>query len=129
LGANLLVGLFVFFAVGASLGVARGWSQLALAAVLGNCACAALHYRAPYESLGASTAIFAGFGLLTGRALRACLAGGRRWQRAAVPAGGGVAFLGLYGSGGGQTDVLAHATGFAAGLLIGFGLTSRADQA
>ncbi|MGH7995008.1 MAG: rhomboid family intramembrane serine protease, partial [Opitutaceae bacterium] len=118
-----------------ALGVGRGWALTAVAAGLGNLAAAAVHYPGPYVSIGASTAIFAALGVLTGHALPACFHAARPWWNAAVPAGGGLAFLGLYGAGGRQTDVVAHAAGFAAGLLVGlaaagFGSgTSRKDPA
>ena len=81
-----------------------------------------MHYPAAYRSLGASTAIFAGVGLLTGRAIRVLRHSGH-WQQGRamfVAFAGGLTVLGLYGAGGLHIDVLAHATGFAAGLVLGF---------
>ena len=43
---------------------------IAIAAVAGNFAIAGLNYPGPYRSIGASTAVFAGLGLLTGRAIQ-----------------------------------------------------------
>ena len=40
-----------------------------------------------------------------------------------VPLATGIVVLGIYGSGGAQTDVLAHLTGFSAGWLIGRTIT------
>ena len=122
LWSNLLSGLFVFFAVISALGGVRGWLLLALASFAGNLAAAALNYPGPYESLGASTAVFAGLGLLTGRAIRAVRRhpDPRGWRPALVPLAAGVALLGLYGTGGLHTDLTAHATGFASGLALGF---------
>ncbi len=122
LTSNLLSGVPVFAAVVTTLGRARGWLLLGLAAVAGNFAIAAVNYPGPYESLGASTAIFAGFGLLTGRAVRVLRRPGRvhPWRAVLVPLAAGVALLGLLGTGGVHTDVGAHVAGFSVGLILGF---------
>ena len=120
--SNLIPGIFVFTSVISAIGVARGWLLVILASVAGNLAVAAVHYPGPYRSLGASTAIFAGLGLLTGRAMRGIIrsANHRDWRPVLVPLASGVALLGWFGAGGGDTDVAAHAAGFAAGLILGF---------
>lgn len=120
--SNALSGVFVFSAVLTTIGLHRGWALIALAAVAGNVAVAALHQAEDYRSIGASTAIFAALGLLTGRAIRVVMRvrHPHRWRTVFVPFAAGVAVLGLYGAGGQQVDVLAHVTGFAAGLLLGF---------
>ena len=41
------------------------------------------------------------------------------WVRRLAPLAGGVALLGLTGSGGEGTDVIAHLTGFFSGLMLG----------
>ena len=119
--SNLISGIFVLAAVITTLGRARGWLLVALAAVAGNLAAAALHAGERYQSLGASTAIFAGLGLLTGRALRVLGRTGRRhpWRAVFLPLAAGLTLLGLFGAGDARTDVGAHAAGFAAGLLLG----------
>ena len=122
LASNVLSGIFVFSAVLSTIGRRRGWLLLAVASIAGNFAVAALNYPEPYRSLGASTAIFAGLGLLTGRAIRAV----RRahpphpWRAVFVPLAAGLTLLGLFGAGDLRTDVGAHVTGFAAGLVLGF---------
>jgi len=122
LASNLVSGVFAFCAVLTTLGVRRGWALLALASVTGNLAIAALNYPGPYRSLGASTAIFAGLGLLAGRAVRAVprASGPQRWRGVYAPLAAGAALLGLFGAGGLHVDVGAHATGFLAGLAWGF---------
>jgi membrane associated rhomboid family serine protease len=121
LTANLIFGFFVFTAVVSTLGVIRGWLLLAAAAVAANVGVAAVTFPAPYQSLGASTAIFAGFGLLTGRAIRVLrrASGHPRWHPVVIPLASGIALLGLLGTGGGDTDVAAHLAGFAAGGILG----------
>ena len=119
---NLFAGVFVFATVLSLFGRARGWLLLALGGVAGNLAVAALRYPGPYRSLGASTAIFAALGLLTGRAVRRVARSGRphRWRSFLGPAGSGLAVLALYGAGVPPIDALAHATGFVAGAVLGF---------
>jgi membrane associated rhomboid family serine protease len=120
--SNLVPGLFVFTSVVSVMGVARGWLLVLLASAAGNLAVAGVHYPGPYRSLGASTAIFAGLGLLTGRAIRRITGGQapRRWRPILVPLASGAALLGWFGTGGVDTDVPAHAAGFGAGLILGF---------
>lgn len=120
--SNAGSGLLVFAAVVATFGLRAAWCLLSAAAVAGNLAAVALHYGDDYRSLGASTAVFAGLGLLTGRAVRVMSRSGHphRWRTVLVPLIAGLAVLGLFGAGGVNIDVLAHATGFGAGLLLGF---------
>jgi rhomboid protease GluP len=124
--SNALAGLFLFSALGATFGRLRGWLLLLVAAVGANLASAALHYPGDYRSLGASTAIFAALGLLTGRALAVVrrAARARRRQAMLLPLGSGLTVLALYGAGGAEAarhvDVGAHAVGFAVGLGFGF---------
>lgn len=119
--ANAFSGIFVFSAVLSSLGRARGWLSLAVASLAGNLAAAVLHGSEAYRSLGASTAVFAALGLLAGAAaVRSGRAASRgRWRAWWIPLGAGAAVLGLFGAGGQNIDVLAHVTGFFAGLAGG----------
>lgn len=120
--SNLLSGIFVFSAVLSTIGLRRGWLLLVLSSLLGNLSAAAVNYAANYRSIGASTAIFAGLGLLTGRAIRVVVRSSHphRWRTMFVPFAAGLTVLGLYGAGGVHVDVLAHLTGFVAGLALGF---------
>jgi membrane associated rhomboid family serine protease len=120
--SNAMIGLIVFTAVLKTLGRAAGWLLLAAASLAGNLAIAAASYPAAYRSLGASTAIFAGVGLLTGRALRvvARTENPRRWRAMLAALGSGVVVLALYGAGGLAIDLGAHVAGFVAGLALGF---------
>ena len=120
--SNAFFGIIVFTAVISTIGSARGWLLLAVASLTGNLVIAGVLYPAPYQSLGASTAVFAGIGLLTGRAigLMRHTKHPHRWRAMFVPFAAGLTLLGLYGAGGLRTDVGAHVTGFLAGL--GFGM-------
>ena len=119
--SNALSGIFVFSAVLGTIGRARGWIALGAAAILGNVVAAALVFPGAYRSLGASTAIFGGIGILTGRAIRQMLRANHphRWRSLFVPAATGLIVLGLYGAGDQHVDVIAHATGFCAGVVAG----------
>lgn len=126
--ANAGGGLLVFTAVVATFGFRAGWWSLAGAAILGNAAAVILNHGQPYRSLGASTAVFAALGLLTGRAVRVMSHARhpQRWRTLLVPSAAGLAVLGLLGAGGVNIDVLAHATGFAAGGALGFAVACAA---
>jgi rhomboid protease GluP len=122
--ANAVSGLLVFSAVLTTFGRGRGLLLLGVAAVVANTAIAALHFPEEYRSLGASTAIFAGVGLLTGRAARlvARSTHPHRWRLLFVPLAAGLTVLALYGGGGlhESVDIGAHVAGFVVGGLAGF---------
>lgn len=130
--SNALSGILIFTAVVATLGLRRGWSLVALAAIGANLASAFAHYPSDYRSLGASTAIFAGVGLLSGRAIRVVARSRHphRWRAMAVPLAAGVTVLALHGAGEANVDLGAHVTGFVAGLGLGFafGLPDTSKQ-
>lgn len=122
LTSNLCSGVCFFATLLPVFGHARGWLLLGLAAVAGNLAAAAMHYQEAYRSMGASTAIFAALGLLTGRAVRIAVRvrHPHRWRSLFVPTAAGLTFLALYGTGGPTVDLVAHLTGLGAGFGLGF---------
>ena len=119
--SNLVPGVFVCSAVLSTFGRRLGWLLLALTSIGGNLASAAIRHPAPYDSVGASTAIFAGLGLLTGRALLQARHSpqAHRWRGVFVPLGAGLILLALFGAGGPRVDLGAHLCGFVAGLVGG----------
>ena len=125
--SNALSGILLFTAVLKTFGRAAGWLLVAAAGLVGNLVVAALAYPGPYHSLGASTAIFAGVGLLTGRVLRRLTRRGEppRGREVFVALGSGVIVLALYGAGGPRVDLSAHIAGFFAGLALGFVAATR----
>lgn len=119
--SNLGGGVFLFATVLAVWGVRRGAALLALAATAANLLVAAIIYPEEYRSLGASTALFAALGLLTGRATRivASAAASGKGRAMLPPLGAGFTLLMLHGAGEAGVDTPAHAAGFCVGLLVG----------
>jgi membrane associated rhomboid family serine protease len=131
LTSNLVSGVFVFSAVISFLGKLRGAALLFFATLLGQLAISGIHCFGVYRSIGASTAVFAGLGLLTGDAARGAFQdkGKKRWVLVVLPIAAGGTLLGLFGAGGApNVDVGAHASGFLAGLFLGWA-TRRAKNA
>ncbi len=130
--SNLSLAIFVFAFAFARFGVGVGVLAILMGGALGNSFNAFAHVAQAHRSLGSSTALFAGLGLLTGGELAGRFARGasRAGWPLYVPLGAGLAFLSLFGGGGGQNrdgtpaplgnvDLLAHLFGLAAGIGVG----------
>ena len=128
--SNAAYGWMVFSAVVTTFGLRASWGLIVGAAISGNLATVALHSGDDYRSLGASTAVFAALGLLTGRAVRVMNRSDHphRWRTLLTPLFAGFIVLGLYGAGGVDVDVLAHATGFISGVMFGFAANRPASR-
>jgi membrane associated rhomboid family serine protease len=114
---NAIAGALFGFAVFQAFGAGAGVLLLVLAGALGNGA-NALFREAAHATIGASTAVFGGVGLLVGRAIvrrDATAAGGARW----VPLGAGLALLAMLGAPGERVDFGAHVAGLAVGAMLG----------
>ena len=127
--SNLLAGAGFAWLVGRFFSAALGWCLIVLCGVGGNLLNTWVYYPAAHTSIGASTAVFAALGLLTGVGIWAALvAPERHWSmsRWLLPLFGGLTLLGLLGTGAGRAnvDVAAHLSGFLCGLLVG-GLAAR----
>lgn len=120
---NLVFGVVLGYFVSVAVGAGIGWASIMLAAAMGN-ALDAWWMPEPHRSIGASTAVFAALGLLSAYAWRRNAAASTRLGRLKrwAPLVAGIMLLGLIGVGGENTDVIAHATGFASGGLLGAGL-------
>jgi rhomboid protease GluP len=116
--ANLGFGAVFGLLAGQLLGPGVAWATVLAAATVANLVSAAIQPES-HASVGASTAVFATLGLLAAYAWRrrADLPGRRAYRWAPLVAG--VGLLAFTGAGGENTDVLAHLTGFAAGVLAG----------
>jgi membrane associated rhomboid family serine protease len=76
-------------------------------------------------SIGASTSVFGSIGALAGcRLMERQLQTGPR-QPLWLPIGGAIALFAILGTGGDHTDITAHLSGMAVGLLLGILYTSR----
>jgi len=117
--SNLVFGAVFGLLAGQILGGGVAWLTIAIAGSLGNFMNAVVQ-EPSHSSIGASTAVFAALGVIVAHALhpRACVHERplRRWS----PLIGGVLLLAITGVGGERTDVVAHVTGFLAGLVIGW---------
>ncbi len=122
LSANLVFGGLFGALAGLAVGGGVAWLTILLGGALGN-ALNALVQPPTHAAIGASTAVFAALGLLVMHAIRFRHALPatplRRWS----PVVGGVLLLAYTGTGGERTDVVAHLTGFLAGLALGLPVT------
>lgn len=131
LGSNLSLGIFVCAFVYARFGSGVGLFATILAGAAGNAFNALAHWGVPHRSIGSSTALFAGLGLLAGGELAARLRQEQtrgRWSLI-VPLGAGLTFLSLYGGAGtrpdgtvnldSRVDIMAHLFGLLAGFALG----------
>lgn len=114
---SLFGGVFGLF-VGRYLGSGVGWLLVLLAGAGGN-AMNAFIQNAGFRSVGASTAAFAALALVGAFVWRRGYVRGWDWRRRFAPVFGGIALLAYTGFGGGDTDVMAHVTGFGCGLVLG----------
>ncbi|MBC2593003.1 rhomboid family intramembrane serine protease [Ruficoccus amylovorans] len=121
LAGNLVSGLCLIWLVVQIFGNRLGWLLVIASGVMGNGLCAWLYRETAYRSLGASTAIFGALGLLVGHALAVGFnpEGMKRLRSRLVPLAAGLTVLVMTGTGGEQTDILAHVAGFTAGGLLG----------
>lgn len=121
---NLLSGMIFAALVSKSFGPLRGWLMILFCGTLGNVLTAWIHYPKAFYSIGASTAVFAALGILTGLGFSASLHHQWRvsWIKTAAPIMAGLVLLGSLGGGGENvnTDVLGHLFGFSSGLLSGW---------
>jgi rhomboid protease GluP len=116
---NVLFGSIAGVAAGRLLGSGLAWLSILGAAALANYA-EILIAPPEHRAVGASTAVFAALGLLTGMAWRQRLnLRERLWYRWA-PLIAGICLLTLLGAGNARVDVLGHALGFIFGTLVGW---------
>jgi rhomboid protease GluP len=116
---NLLFGAVAGAAASRLLGPGIAWASILGAAVLANYI-EILISPVTHRAVGASTAVFAALGLLSGMAWRQRLTLRERlWYRWA-PLMAGICLLTLLGAGSAHVDVLGHALGFLFGLGVGW---------
>ena len=116
---NVLFGAVAGIAASRLLGAGVAWATILGAATLANYA-EILITPITHRAVGASTAVFAALGLLSGMAWRQRLTLRERlWYRWA-PLIAGMCLLTLLGAGSAHVDVLGHALGFLFGLGVGW---------
>jgi rhomboid protease GluP len=116
---NLLSGMLAGIAAGRLIGPGVAWASILAAAAIANYV-EVLIAPAAHRAVGASTAVFAALGLLTGLAWRQRLTLRERRWHAVAPLIAGICLLTLLGAGNGHVDVLGHALGFLFGVSAGW---------
>ena len=119
---NLVGGAIFGVLVSRLVGPLLGWTMILASGTLGNIITSALTYPQPFNSIGASTAVFAALGILSGVGIAETLRERARlpWVRIMAPVFAGIILLGWLGGGHDpQTDVLGHVFGFSSGLAAG----------
>lgn len=117
--AGNMAGLLVFgIAVGALTGWGCGWLMILVSGIAGNLINAFM-YESAHVSIGASTAVFGAIGILAGYQGVRVKQATRRLKTAWLPLAGGLALLGMLGSGDVTVDIMAHLFGFFCGILLG----------
>ncbi len=121
---NLLSGLVFGALVSRMIGPLPGWALILGCGTLGNIITSRLTYPEAFTSIGASSAVFAALGILSGLGVAETLRDRARlpWLRISAPFLAGLVLLGWLGGGGGpgsNTDVLGHVFGFSSGLVAG----------
>ncbi len=122
LAGNLAFGGFFGLYAGRYLGSGVAWLGILAGGALGN-ALNALIQPSGHLAIGASTAVFAALGLLAAYTWRRGFLKATSWRTRAAPITAALGLLAFLGTGGGaeggSVDIIAHLTGFIAGLAIG----------
>ncbi len=117
LSGNMVAIVIFGTAVCTAIGWGPAWLMILATGISGNLVNAALH-RASHISVGASTAVFGAIGILSAYQFVKKFKLPRQRIKAWLPLGGGLALLGILGSGE-YVDLTAHLFGFLAGIILG----------
>jgi membrane associated rhomboid family serine protease len=115
---NLLFGIGIGVLASRLLGPGLAWASILAAAAAANYL-EMLIAPPNYRAVGASTAVFAALGLLSGYAWRQRLPKRERWLYRWTPLIAGICLLALLGAGSEHVDVLGHLLGFCMGVALG----------
>lgn len=121
LAGNLAFGGFFAYYVARYFGAGLGWLAIVLSGVLGNLINGYVQV-ADHRAIGASTAVFGALALLTVNAWRHGFSSATSWRTRVAPLVAGIALLAFTGTGGENTDIVAHLTGFVAGFGLGLAI-------
>lgn len=120
--SNLSMGILFGLLCSKSMGALLAWTLIILGGVSGNLLTSWSYIPEVHRSLGASTAVFAAIGVLTGHGAAETLRDRSKVTlfRRSLPLLGGLVLLGMYGFGPDpRTDILAHVWGFFCGAILG----------
>ena len=118
LAGNIVFGTLFGLLAGRVAGSGLAWLGIVLAAALGN-TINTLVLMPSHRSIGASTAVFAALGLVSGFVWRGRFMAQDRWPYRVGPIVGGIALLAYTGTGDENTDIGAHLAGFVCGFATG----------
>jgi len=118
LAGNIVFGTLFGLLAGRVAGSGLAWLGIVLAAALGN-TINTLVLMPRHRSIGASTAVFAALGLVSGFVWRGRFMAQDRWPYRVGPIVGGIALLAYTGTGDENTDIGAHLAGFVCGFATG----------
>lgn len=121
--SNLLTGSLFAVVLHRYWGTWRTWGAMMVCGVLGNVANSLIRYPEKAFSIGASTAVMAALGLLCAHGTYFAISQrkiSQSFRQATIPLAAGIALFGLTGnSAEPDVNVLGHACGFAAGVIVG----------
>jgi membrane associated rhomboid family serine protease len=125
LAGNIVFGILFGLMAGRLVGSGIAWFGIVVASAAANFLNTSL-LESAHRSIGASTAVFAALGLVSGFVWRAKLMTQDRWPYRLGPIVGGIALLAYTGTGNADTDIGAHLAGFVCGFVAGMALTMAA---
>ena len=125
LAGNIVFGILFGLMAGRLVGSGIAWFGIVVASSAANFLNTSL-LESAHRAIGASTAVFAALGLVSGFVWRAKLMAQDRWPYRLGPIVGGIALLAYTGTGDANTDIGAHLAGFVCGFLSGAVLTMAA---
>ena len=125
LTGNIVFGVLFGLLAGRLVGSGIAWFGIVVASAAANFLNTLL-LESAHRAIGASTAVFAALGLVSGFVWRAKLMAQDRWPYRLGPIVGGIALLAYTGTGDENTDIGAHLAGFVCGFLSGAVLTMAA---
>lgn len=114
LAGNLVFGVGFGLAAGRLVGSGAAWLTIVIASSVANFLNTLLLVSS-HKAIGASTAVFAALGLVSGFVWKARLMAQDRWTYRLGPIIAGIALLAYTGTGDENTDIGAHLAGFACG--------------
>jgi rhomboid protease GluP len=116
--SNLAFGALFGYPASRYFGPGVAWLLILVGGALAYGVDALLH-PPQHHLIGASTAVFTALGLIAAYGWRRHMRNWSRWMRNASPLIAGLALLAFTGTGGENTDLLAHLAGFLAGSGLG----------